>query len=137
MSIVQTQTTSFKKELYQAIHNLSTDTLKIALYTASADLNQDTTVYSATNEVTGTGYMAGGVTLTGVTISSSDYTAYVDFADVVFNASVTARCALIYNVTQGNKSIAVLDFGSDKTSTNFTITMPANTATAALIRSSN
>ena len=137
MSIVQTQTTSFKKELYQAIHNLSTNTLKIALYTASADLNQDTTVYSATNEVTGTGYTAGGVTLTGTTINSSGYTAYVDFANVVFNASVTARCALIYNASQGNKSIAVLDFGADKTSTNFTITMPANTATAALIRSSN
>jgi hypothetical protein len=137
MSIVQTQTTSFKKELYQAVHNLSTDTLKIALYTASADLNEATTVYSTTNEVTGTGYTAGGVTLTGVTINSENYTAYVDFADVVFNASVTARCALIYNSTQGNKSIAVLDFGSDKTSSNFTITMPANTATAALIRSSN
>ena len=137
MSIVQTQTTSFKKELYQAVHNLSTDTLKIALYTASANLNEDTTVYSATNEVTGMGYVAGGVALTGVTINSSDYTAYVDFADVVFNAAVTARCALIYNVTQGNKSIAVLDFGSDKTSSNFTITMPANTASAALIRSSN
>ena len=136
-SILQTQTTSFKLELYTAVHNLSTDTLKIALYTANADLNESTTVYSATNEVTGTGYVAGGVALTGVTISSSGYTAYVDFADVVFGASVTARCALIYNVTQGNKSIAVLDFGSDKTSTNFTITMPANTATAALIRSSN
>ena len=137
MSILQTQTTSFKTELYTAVHNLSTDTLKIALYTAAADLNESTTVYSATNEVTGTGNVAGGVVLTGVTISSSGYTAYVDFADVVFGASVTARCALIYNVTQGNKSIAVLDFGSDKTSTNFTITMPANTATAALIRSSN
>jgi len=137
MSILQTQTTSFKTELYTAVHNLSTDTLKIALYTASADLNESTTVYSATNEVTGTGYVAGGVVLTGVTISSSEYTAFVDFADVVFGASVTARCALIYNVTQGNKSIAVLDFGSDKTSVNFTITMPANTATAALIRSSN
>ena len=136
-SILQTQTTSFKTELYTAVHNLSTDTLKIALYTAAADLNESTTVYSATNEVTGTGYVAGGVALTGVTISSSGYTAYVDFADVVFGASVTARCALIYNVTQGNKSIAVLDFGSDKTSANFTITMPANTATAALIRSSN
>jgi hypothetical protein len=135
--ILQTQTTSFKKELYTGIHDLSTDTLKIALYTASADLNESTTVYSATNEVTGTGYVAGGVTLTGVTINSSGFTAYVDFADVVFNASVTARCALIYNVSKGNKSIAVLDFGSDKTSTNFTITMPANTATAALIRSSN
>ena len=137
MSILQTQTTSFKTELYTGVHNLSTDTLKIALYTASADLNESTTVYSATNEVTGTGYVAGGVVLTGVTISSSGYTAYVDFADVVFGASVTARCALIYNVTQGNKSIAVLDFGSDKTSANFTITMPANSATAALIRSSN
>ena len=137
MSILQTQTTSFKTELYTAVHNLSTDTLKIALYTAAADLNEATTVYSATNEVTGTGYVAGGVALTGVTISSSGYTAYVDFSDVVFGASVTARCALIYNVTQGNKSIAVLDFGSDKTSSNFTITMPANSATAALIRSSN
>jgi len=137
MSILQTQTTSFKTELYTAVHNLSTDTLKIALYTAASDLNEATTVYTASGEVTGTGYTAGGVTLTGVTINSSGYTAYVDFADVVFGASVTARCALIYNVTQGNKSIAVLDFGSDKTSTNFTITMPANTATAALIRSSN
>jgi hypothetical protein len=137
MSIVQTQTTSFKKELYQAVHNLSTDTLKIALYTANADLNENTTVYSTTNEVTGTGYVAGGVALTGVTISSSGYTAYVDFDNVIFNAAVTARCALIYNVTQGNKSIAVLDFGSDKTSANFTITMPVNTASAALIRSSN
>ena len=136
-SILQTQTTSFKTELYTGVHNLATNTLKIALYTAAADLNEATTVYSATNEVSGGGYVAGGVTLTGVTINSSGYTAFVDFADVVFSASVTARCALIYNFTQGNKSIAVLDFGSDKTSSNFTITMPANTATAALIRSSN
>jgi hypothetical protein len=135
-SIVQTQTTSFKTELYTGVHNLSTNTLKIALYSAEADLNEATTVYSTTNEVTGTGYVAGGVVLTGVTINSSGYTAYVNFNDVVFNASVTARCALIYNVTQGNKSIAILDFGSDKTSINFTITMPANTATSALIRSS-
>ena len=136
-SIVQTQTTSFKKELYEAVHNLSTDVLKIALYTANADLNEATTAYSASEETTGTGYVAGGVTLTGVTISSSGYTAYVDFADVVFNAAVTARCALIYNSSKANRSIAVLDFGSDKTSANFTITMPSNTATSALIRSSN
>lgn len=136
-NILQTQTTSFKTELYTGVHNLSTNTLKIALYTANADLNEATTIYTTTAEVTGTGYVAGGVVLTGITINSSGSTAYIDFADVVFNASVTARCALIYNVTQGNKSIAVLDFGSDKTSTNFTITMPANTATAALIRSSN
>ena len=134
--ILQTQTTSFKTQLYTGVHNLLTDTLKIALYTANADLNESTTVYTTSGEVTGTGYVAGGVVLTGVTINSSGYTAYVDFADVVFNASVTARCALIYNVTQGNKSIFVLDFGSDKTSSNFTITWPANTATAAIIRSS-
>jgi len=137
-SILQTQTTSFKTELYTGVHNLSTNTLKIALYTANADLNESTTAYTTSGEVTGTGYVAGGVALTGVTINSSGFTAYVDFADVVFNASVTARCALIYNNTVvGKPSIAVLDFGSDKTSTNFTITMPANTATAALIRSSN
>ena len=136
-SIVQTQTTSFKKELYQGVHNLTTDILKISLYTASADLNQATTVYSSTNEVTGTGYVAGGVTLTGTTVQSDGFTAFVNFSNVIFNASVTARCALIYNSSQGNKSIAVLDFGSDKTSSNFTITMPANTASAALIRSSN
>ena len=136
-SIVQTQTTSFKKELYEAIHDLTTDVLKIALYTASADLNEATTAYSTSNEVTGTGYVAGGVTLTGVTVSSSGYTAYVDFADVVFGAAVTARCALIYNSSKANRSIAVLDFGSDKTSANFTITMPSNDASSALIRSSN
>jgi len=138
MSIVQTQTTSFKKELYTAVHNLSTDTIKIALYTANADLNEDTTVYSATNEVSGTGYTAGGATMTGVAISSSGYVAYANWNNVSWTAALTARCALIYNVTQGNKSIAVLDVGSDKTSTTtFTITMPANTSTTALIRSSN
>jgi len=135
--ILQTQTTSFKLELYTGVHNLSTNTLKVALYTASANLDESTTVYSATNEVTGTGYVAGGIALTGVTISSSEYTAFVNFSDAVFNASVTARCALIYNVTQGNKSIAVLDFGSDKTSSNFTIVLPATLASSALIRSSN
>ena len=137
MSIVQTQTTSFKTELYQGIHDLTTDQLKIALYTGNASLNETTTAYTTSNEVTGTGYVAGGVVLTGTTVASSGYTAYVNFNNVSFGASVTARCALIYNASQGNKSIAVLDFGSDKTSTNFTITMPQNTATTALIRSSN
>ena len=139
MAIVQTQTTSFKAELYQGIHDLTTDVIKIALYTASADLNEDTTVYSATNEVANTGtYSAGGAQLTPITVSTSGYTAYVGFPNISWTGAITARCALIYNVTQGNKSIAVLDFGSDKTSTTtFTITMPANTATAALIRSSN
>ena len=137
-SILQTQTTSFKKELYQGIHDLSTDTIKIALYTAAADLNAATTVYSSTDEVVASGYTAGGQVMTGVAISSDGYTAYVNWANVSWTTAVTARCALMYNVTQGNKSVAVLDFGSDKTSTTtFLITMPANTSTAALIRSSN
>jgi len=139
MSIVQTQTTSFKSQLYQAIHDLTTDLLKIALYTGNADLNADTTIYSATNEVaTSSSYTAGGKLLTGVTLNTSGYTAYVNFNNVVWTGiTITARCALIYNVSKGNKSIAVLDFGSDKTQTNFTVTMPSNTYTTALIRSSN
>jgi hypothetical protein len=139
MSIIQTQTTSFKAQLYQGIHDLTTDVIKIALYTASADLNEDTTVYSSTHEVPNTGtYFAGGAQLTPITVSSSEYTAFVGFPNISWTGAITARCALIYNSTQGNKSIAVLDFGSDKTSVGtFTITMPANTATAALIRSSN
>lgn len=138
MSIVQTQTTSFKKELYQGIHDLLTDEIRVALYTAFADLNADTTLYSTTNEITGTGYSPGGEILLNATVQASGTTAYVSFSNVTWNpASFTTRCALIYNVTKGNKSIAVLDFGSDKTATNtFTITMPANTPTAALIRSS-
>jgi len=138
MSIVQTQTTSFKAELYEAVHNLLTDTIKIALYNGNANLNADTTVYSTTNEVVAAGYTAGGNTLTGVTLSTSDSTVYVNFANTSWTSALTARCALIYNASKGNKSVAVLDFGADKTSvTTFLITMPANTSTAALIRSSN
>lgn len=137
MSIVQTQTTSFKKELYEAVHNLATDTIYIALYNGNANLNADTTAYTTSNEVVASGYTAGGNTLTGVAISSSGSTAYVNWVNTSWAAAITARCALIYNVTQGGKSIAVIDFGADKTSTTtFTITMPANTATTALIRSS-
>ena len=139
MAIVQTQTTSFKAELYQGIHDLTTDVIKIALYTANADINADTTIYSTAlvGQVVATGYTAGGSQLTPITVSSSGYTAYVGFPNIFWTGTITARCALIYNASKGNKSIAVLDFGSDKTSTNFTITMPANTSTAALIRSSN
>jgi len=136
--IVQTQTTSFKAEVYQAVHDLLTDTIKIALYTANANLDADTSVYSTSEEVVASGYTAGGNTMTGVALNTSGYTVYVNWANTSWSTSVTARCALIYNASQGNKSIAVLDFGSDKTSTGtFTITMPANTATSALIRSSN
>ena len=139
MSIVQTQTTSFKAQLYQGIHDLTTDVIKIALYTGNANLNADTTVYTSTAEVAATGtYVAGGATMTGITVSTSGYTAYVGFDNVSWTAALTARCALIYNSSKGNKSVAVLDFGSDKTSTvTFLITMPANTSTTALIRSSN
>jgi hypothetical protein len=138
MSIVQTQTTSFKAQLYQAVHDLTTDQLYIALYTGNANLNGATTFYSTTNEVVASGYTAGGQLLTGVTLNTYGYTAYVNFNNVVWTGpAITARCALIYNASKGNKSIAVLDFGSDKTQTNFTITMPSNTYTTALIRSSN
>ena len=140
MSIIQTQTTSFKAQLYQGIHDLTTDVIKIALYTANANLNEDTTVYSSTDEVAATGtYSLGGAQLTPITVSTSGYTAYVGFPNISWTGAITARCALIYNDTvAGKPSIAVLDFGSDKTSAGtFTITMPANTATAALIRSSN
>jgi hypothetical protein len=138
MSIVQTQTTSFKSQLYQAVHDLTTDQLYVALYTGNANLNADTAIYSTTNEVVTSGYTAGGQLLTGVTLNTYNYTAYVNFNNAVWTgATITARCALIYNVTKGNKSIAVLDFGSDKTQTGFTITMPSNTYTTALIRSSN
>lgn len=136
MAFDQTLTTSFKQEVLLGVHDLDTDTLKIALYTAEANLNATTTVYGTANEITGTGYSAGGVVLTGATVLTSGTTAYVDFNDAVWNpAAFTARGALIYNASKGNKSIAVLDFGSDKTATtSFTVQMPANTATSALIR---
>jgi len=137
MSIVQTQTTSFKEELYKGVHDLTTDTIKIALYTADANLNADTTVYTASNEASGGNYVAGGSVLSPVSVSSSGTTAYVDFPDVSWTGVITARCALIYNASKANRSIAVLDFGSDKSSANFTVVMPQNTATTALIRSSN
>lgn len=134
--ISQTQTTSFKEELFKGIQDLSTDTLYIALYTALADIGADTTVYTTNEEIVGTGYTAGGIQLTGVTINSFNGTVYINFNNAVWNpASFTARGALIYNVSKANRSIAVLDFGSDKTCSNsFTITMPSNTYTTALIR---
>lgn len=134
--ISQTLCTSFKQQLLLAVHDFSTDTFKIALYTANANLGDDTTVYTATGEITGTGYTAGGKILTGTTVSTSGTTAYVDFADAVWNpAAFTCRGALIYNASKSNKAVAVLDFGADKTAaTQFTVTMPSNTATSALIR---
>jgi hypothetical protein len=137
MSIQQTLTTSFKQQILQAQQDISTDTLKLALYTGLATLGASTTIYTTSYEVVGTGYTAGGNILTGVTISASaNGVVYVDFADSVWNpAAFTTRGALIYNASKANKSVAVLDFGADKTCQNsFTVQMPANTATSALIR---
>lgn len=136
--IVQTQTTSFKEELYEGIHDLLTDTIKIALYTANADIDADTTVYVVTDEITGTGYTAGGNTLTGTTVKSDNGVAYVSFDNTTWaSASFTCRGALIYNSTKANRSIAVLNFGSDKIVSNqtFQIQFPPNTFNSAIIRS--
>lgn len=136
MAFEQTLTTSFKQDILLGVHDLDTDTIKMALYLATADLGAATTVYTTTGETSGTGYTAGGEILTGVTVLTSGTTAYVDFADPSWDpADFTARGALIYNASKSNKAIAVLDFGSDKTATTtFTVQMPANTATSALIR---
>ena len=146
MSILQGATTSFKVELLQAVHNFgptSANTFKVALYTASANINADTTAYSTTNEVTGTGYTAGGNTLTidvsptSGNNSSNIPTAYISFSNTSWtSASFTARAALIYNSSQSNKSVAVLDFGSDKTVSNdtFQIIFPTPDANSAIVR---
>ena len=137
MAIVQSMVSSFKQQILLGEHDLDTDVIKIALYTSAADLGAGTTVYSTSNEVVGVGYTAGGNTLTGATVSLSGTTAYVDFADTTWAAStITARAALIYNSSKSNKAIAVLDFGSDKTTTanNFTVQFPTNDASSAIVR---
>ena len=146
MTIAQTSTTSFKVELLQAVHNFgptTPDTFKIALYTAAADIGPTTTVYTTDAEVVGTGYTAGGNTLvispspTSGDNNLSVPTAYVSFSNTSWaSSSITARGALIYNSTQGNKSVAVLDFGADKTTANatFLITFPTANASSAIVR---
>jgi hypothetical protein len=131
--ITQTATTSFKADLLKGVHDFNTDTFKLALYVATADLGANTTVYGTAGETSGTGYVAGGNTLTGVSVNDAGF---VLFTNTSWNPAVfTARGALIYNSTKSNKAVAVLDFGSDKTATNtFLVQMPANTATSALIR---
>jgi len=133
--------TSFKKELLEAVHNFKNSggsTFKIALYTNSASFNASTTAYTATNEVSGTGYSAGGNTLTRVDPTSSGTTAFTDFADTTWSSStITARGAMIYNDSAaGNPAVVILDFGSDKTSTNgdFTVVFPTADASNAIIR---
>ena len=135
MPILQGMTSSFKQELPQGIHNLLTDTIKIALYTALSDIGPGTTVYTTSNEVSGAGYVAGGETLLNAAITLSGTTACITFDNISWPGSgFTARGALIYNSSKADRSVAVLDFGSDKTSPNFTITFPAATATSAVLR---
>jgi len=140
MSITQALATSFKKELMQGVHDFTTttgDTFKIALYTSAATLSAATTVYATTNEVTGTGYTAGGITLTNVTPTTTGTTAFTDFADVTWsNSTITANGAMIYNSSESNKAVAILAFGSDKSSSagDFTISFPNADATNAIIR---
>lgn len=137
MAITQSMCSSFKQQLLLGEHDLDTDVIKIALYTSAATLGDSTTAYTATDEVVGTGYTAGGNTLAGATVSLTGTTAFVDFSDTTWsNATITARGALIYNSSKSNKAIAVLDFGGDKTSTagDFTVVFPANDATNAIVR---
>lgn len=148
MPITQAMCTSFKVEILTAYHNFGTtvtrggtgaDVFKLALYTSSASLDAATTVYSATNEVSASGsYSAGGGTLTVAQVpTSTSTTAWLDFSDLSFtSATITARGALIYNDTQGDRAVCVLDFGSDKTSTSgtFTIQFPTADSTNAIIR---
>tara|TARA_E500000178_G_C16983795_1_gene737152 strand:- start:300 stop:731 length:432 start_codon:yes stop_codon:yes gene_type:complete len=141
MAITQAMCTSFKQELLEGKHNFLNSggsDFKLALYTSSATLDASTTAYTATNEVSGTGYTAKGASLTRVNPSASGTTAFTDFADLSFTtATITARGALIYNEdTTGDTSVCVLDFGSDKTSTagTFTIQFPTADATNAIIR---
>ena len=154
MAITQAISTSFKKELLQGIHNFTSgsgggtttttgsgNTFKTALYTSSATMSASTTAYSTTNEISGTGYTAGGAALTNVTPTTSSTTALTDFADLTWSSStITARGALIYNSStaagSANRAVLVLDFGADKTSTSgdFTIQFPTADASNAIIR---
>lgn len=141
MAISQAMCTSFKQALLDGEMDFSSDTsqvFKIALYTSSATLGAATTAYSTSNEVTGSGYTAGGNTLTVVAPTTSGTTAFLDFNDTTWTtATITARGALIYHADgSGNPAVAVLDFGSDKTSTagDFTIQFPTADASNAIIR---
>ena len=155
MAITQSMCTSFKAELMLGVHdfrNASGDTFKIALYTSAATIDANTTAYTVSDEASGTNYSAGGVALTNTgvnvtNINANTGTGFTDFSDAVFtNVNVTARGALIYNTTPSangvantaltNAAVCVLDFGSDKTATDgdFTIIMPTNDASNAIIR---
>lgn len=139
MAITQAMATSFKVQLLNGTQNFSADTFKLALYTASATLGENTTAYSASNEVASAGnYSAGGNTLSvSVTPTNSGNVAYISFTNTSWtNATITSAGALIYNNTQSNAAVAVLSFGGDKTSTNgtFAVNFPTADSTSAIIR---
>ena len=140
MAITQAMCTSFKHELLVGTHNFtnsSGNSFKLALYTSSASLGAGTTAYTSSNEASGTNYSATGAALTNVTPTTSGTTAFCDFSDLTFsNVTITARGALIYNDTQSDKAVCVLDFGGDKTATagDFTIQFPTADASNAIIR---
>ena len=130
-------TDSFKQQLLLGVHDFATDTFKIALYTSSAILGPTTTVYTSTNEVSGTGYTATGLILTNITVNLGQGIAYVSFTNPEWlGATFATRGALIYNVTKSNKSVGVLNFGVDQTmlGQSFTIQLPTNDPENALIR---
>jgi hypothetical protein len=141
MAITQAMATSFKKELMEGKHNFLAsggNSFKLALYTSSATMGAATTAYTTTNQATGTNYTAGGSALTNINPTTSGTTAFTDFADLTFGtATITARGCMIYNDTaSGDPTVAVFDFGGDKTSTagSFTITFPTADASNAIIR---
>ena len=139
MPIQQGQCTVFKKNCLSGLENFAAGTsyvYKIALYTALANLSYETLIYTTTNEITGTGYTAGGNTLTPIVPATTDQVAYISFQNTTWNpASFTARGALIYNSTT-SAAVCVLNFGSDKTCSNqtFTVTFPTAGATSAILR---
>ena len=140
MAIIQTACTSYKAELAQALHNFTTgtgDVFKIALYLSTATLGADTTVYTTSGETSGTNYTAGGIALTNITPTTSGTTAYWSFQPATFtNVSLSCAGALVYNSTNGNRAVCVLNFGSTitKAAQNLVITFPAASATDAILR---
>lgn len=132
--ITQCLTASFKKELLQGVHDFDTDTFKIALYSASANLDSTATVYTTSGEIAGTGYTAGGGTLVNIGVTLSGTTAYTSWENYTWaNSTLTTSGALIYNASKGNRSVLVLNFGGAYSTVNeaFTVTFPANTSTTA------
>ena len=131
---------SFKQELFLATHNFSTsagNTFKLALYTTVTGFSASTTNYITTNEASGTGYSAGGTTLVNSTVTVAQNISFISYNNATFStATLTASCCLIYNSTQSNKAVVVLDFGGSKTSTNgdFTIQFPTANSTSAVLR---